>query len=233
MDMLPEKYTYLTVDICCILVPFLFSFHPRIKFYKQWKYFVLPSVLTAIFFLVWDIAFTRSGVWSFNPRYLIGASLFGLPMEEYLFFFIVPYCCVYTYYCMSKFFNFKRYTKAANEGAIFLASVLMLVGLSHMARLYTSVTFLLLVVLLAFLVFKRVKYLPVFFVSFAMILVPFFISNGILTGSFIKEPVVGYNNKYNLGIRMFTIPIEDTFYGMLLMLMNVAGFEYLKRRKGH
>jgi len=231
--MLPEKYTYLTVDICCILVPFLFSFHPRIKFYKQWKYFVLPSVLTAIFFLVWDIAFTRSGVWSFNPRYLIGAALFGLPMEEYLFFFIVPYCCVFTYYCMGKFFNFKRYTKAANEGAIFLASVLMLVGLSRMARLYTSVTFLLLVVLLVFLVFKRVKYLPVFFVSFAMILVPFFISNGILTGSFIKEPVVGYNNKYNLGIRMFTIPIEDTFYGMLLMLMNVAGFEYLKRRKGH
>ena len=47
------------------------------------------------------------------------------------------------------------------------------------------------------------------FLSFPLILIPFLIVNGILTGSFIEDEVVWYNSSGNLGIRILTIPVED------------------------
>ena len=227
---MPEHYTYLLVDLCCIIVPFLFSFHPKINFYKQWRFFWLPCLVTAIIFLVWDVLFTRDGVWSFNRGYVCGLYFCSLPLEEYLFFICIPYAAVFTWFCIASFFNFSRYQYAFRIFSSCLILLLTFTALFHLQQLYTSVTFILLSLVLGLVLNSKAAWLPSFFISFIIILLPFFISNGILTGSFINEPVVIYNNQYNLGIRMFTIPFEDTFYGMLLMLMNVAGFTFLKNR---
>ncbi len=68
-------------------------------------------------------------------------------------------------------------------------------------------------------------------VSYIMIFPFFLLSNGILTGSIIDKPIVWYNNMENIGVRMFTIPIEDSFYGFLLILLNILLYEYLKKEK--
>ena len=59
-------------------------------------------------------------------------------------------------------------------------------------------------------------------------MIPFFLVNGILTGSFIQDEIVWYNNTANLGLRIGTIPIEDFFYAMLLLLSNISIFEWLE-----
>ena len=48
--------------------------------------------------------------------------------------------------------------------------------------------------------------------------------------AFTIEPGI-YIPEENLGIRLFTIPIEDTIYCLLLLLMNVIMYEWLKNRK--
>lgn len=226
---MPEQYTYLAVDFFCIIFPLIFSFFPQFNFVKEWRYFALPCLFTALFFIVWDIYFTWLGVWSFNPQFVCGVFLYGLPLEEYLFFLCIPYACVFTYHCLALFFTF-----SAGRQAVFLkwimVGVLALTGFMFLPRLYTSVTFILLAAFLTFLSVKKVAYLPRFFFCYFLILIPFFISNGILTGSILGRTVVMYSRHHNLGIRMFTIPLEDAFYGMLLLLMNVSGYEYMKRR---
>lgn len=225
---MPEKYTYLLVDLFCIIFPLAFSFHPKINFFRQWRYFVIPCLSTALFFLVWDVIFTDMGVWSFNHKYVLGLFLLNLPVEEYLFFLCIPYACVFTYFSLGLFFNFSRFNAAAKVVSWALVVFLTIIATLHLPELYTSCTFLMLAFFISLLLLGGAQFLAAFYTSFLLILIPFFISNGVLTGSGLQEPVVAYNNHYNLGIRMLTIPLEDTFYGMLLLLMNVAGFEFLK-----
>jgi len=231
---LEQKYLYLAIDFFSILFPFIFSFYPKYKFADKWKFLWLAILLPALFFIAWDESFTQLGVWGFNPRYLTGIYLFSLPIEEILFFICIPYACVFTYEAVNYLIRWRMNRTQQNRITDILAVVLFLGGLIFYDRWYPSVTFIL---ASAFLLLHRwvwkSDYLGKFYVAFIFILIPFFIVNGILTGTGIEEQVVWYNNAENLGIRMLTIPIEDTFYGMLLLLMNISLFEYWQKKKGH
>ena len=84
---------------------------------------------------------------------------------------------------------------------------------------------------LTWLVYKyNPQLLQHFFLTFLVMLIPFFIVNGVLTGSWIDNQVVWYNDAENLGIRMGTIPVEDSIYAYSMILMNLYYFEYLCSR---
>ncbi len=222
--------TYLAINLLSISIPFLAGFDRRLKFYRQWKYLFPAILLTMILFIPWDVIFTDMGVWEFTPRYLSGIDLINLPIEEWLFFICIPYACLFTYeslnYLVKKDY-LRKYVPAINYT---LMTVLAILAIIFHDRLYTFVTFSLMILMLALQQFLiKGKYMGRFYFSFIFVLIPFFIVNGLLTGSFIEDQVVWYDNTENMGIRMFTIPIEDSVYALLMLMMNTSFYEYLKK----
>jgi len=224
-------YTYLLINIFSISIPFIASFDRRLNFHKQWKYLFPGMFITLAFFIAWDVLYTYWGIWGFNPRYLTGINLINLPIEEWMFFITIPYSCVFTYYSLNYLVKKDYLGRYAKSISLVLAIVLAIVAILNYNKLYTSVTFGLTAIFLLMhaYVFKS-KYLGRFYFSYLFILFPFFIVNGLLTGSMIPEEVVYYDDTQNLGLRLFTIPIEDSVYGLLLILMNVTFYEWIRRR---
>lgn len=185
-------------------------------------------VLPAIFYIIWDSYFTALDVWQFNTAYIVGTKFFHLPIEEWLFFIIVPYCCIFIYECIRSYFPLLRNKKMADTFLKVLAGSLFVCGIIFYHKIYTACTaFFLAGFITIIYLFK--KYFQSFdaasfLVAFAVSLIPFFIVNGFLTAL----PILTYSNAENLGIRIYTIPFEDTFYGMLLILMNIVIYEKLK-----
>lgn len=226
-----SKYLYLTIDLLSFTFPFVASFHKKAPFYKKWKFFGIALICTGVFFVLWDEVFTREGVWGFRDKYVTGIYLGSLPVEEVLFFICIPYASVFTYFALNnlieKDFLFPHQELISSA----LIVILLITGIYNMEKWYTAATFILLALLLAFQTLKlRPRYMGRFYFAFAVLIIPFLIVNGILTGSFIDDEVVWYNDAHNTGIRIGTIPLEDFFYGLLLILMNIIIMEWLEKR---
>lgn len=226
------KNIYLLVNLGAFAIPFIFSFHKKLEFNKQWKYAFPAIVISALPFIIWDIYFTDLGVWGFNPKYLVGLNIVNLPIEEILFFIIIPYCCLFTYHCFSILLNLNYFLKIEKAISLALIIALPIVVIFHYDKLYTTYTFLSLSLLTLILQFYiKVKWLGKFYFTYLILLIPFTIVNGILTGTGIDESIVWYNNNENLGIRLLTIPVEDVFYGILLILLNVTLYNNFKSKR--
>jgi len=227
------KSLYLLIDFFTVIIPLIFSFHPKIKFYKTWKQFIIAAVSVGILFIIWDSIFTKLGIWNFNSRYVLGVYFLNLPVEEILFFICIPFSCIFTYYCLDKFYNLSWHTKTENIFCISLSLFLLITGFVFYDRLYTFVTFISTAFVCLILKFGfKINWFGKAVSVYALLQIPFLIVNGILTGTGLEEPVVSYNKIQNLNICLFTIPVEDIFYGFELILLNLFIYLQLMGRKG-
>lgn len=224
------QYTYLAINFFTIIICFIFSFHLKIKFHRHFKAFLLSSIVVALFFIAWDVWFNANGVWWFNDKYLIGKRLFGLPIEELLFFICIPFSCVFTYFCLDKFF--KLDWKPSVEKVFVIISIIscLILAILFRDKIYSFVTFLTTAITLIILYFVlKVKWIGKASFIYLVLMPGFLAVNGILTGTGLDSPIVNYNPEDFIGLRILTIPIEDTVYGYEMILWNLFFFQKFKK----
>jgi len=96
-----DRWQYLVVLALCLAItaPLEF-FGPGV--YRQAKRAACAVLPVAAVFIVWDVIAVGARVWTYNPRFLTGLQLPGrLPVEELLFFLVIPLCGLLTYNAVS------------------------------------------------------------------------------------------------------------------------------------
>ncbi|WP_347838211.1 lycopene cyclase domain-containing protein [uncultured Draconibacterium sp.] len=212
------------------IIPIALSFDKRLQFYKRWNK-VLPAILlVAALYIAFDIRLTKQQVWGFNPRYLSGSNLFSLPLEEILFFIVVPYASLFLHESILEYFP-KLRLNAYSTKTLMVALLLfcLVIAIINTDKTYTFYIALKLAVVLILALISMSEIPRSFFITFLVILLPFLLVNGILTGSFIAEEVVWYNDNENMGWRFFTIPIEDFAYAFSMIFYNLLLIEQFSK----
>ena len=224
---------YLIILIISLAGPLALSFEKNLRLYKRWKY-LLPAILITMFvFVAWDIIFTRMGCWFFNPMYNSGIYINKLPLEEYLFFLVIPYACAFSFYAIQFHFpNFKLNKQWTKVLTFIIVVGSVITSLLNPNLTYTFVNFLVLPIILLLSYYFAREHVQYYLAIYPILLIPFFIVNGILTGTGIEQAVINYNPRVILGIHIFSIPLEDMFYNFSLLLSPlVLSYIFEKRSK--
>lgn len=219
-------YTYLLINLLSIAIPFAYSFTAHSGFSRRFARAWSGILLVAIPMIAWDAWFTARGIWSFNPEYHLGLKVFGLPLEEMLFFLCIPFACLFIYDTVTKFPRLALPERPVRIVAGVAGVALLALALYHHERAYTFWCFLLASPFALALAAGAFRERAGFIAStYLFHLIPFFLVNGLLTGL----PVVMYNDAENLGIRLGTIPLEDAVYSLILLFGTIF---WLERERG-
>ena len=229
MAFLETKYLYLFLLVFTISYPLAQSFEKRIQLYRNIKSILFGILTVVVVFVPWDIWFTEKAVWWFNDTYVTGLNIFNLPIEEVMFFICIPYALIFIYEVLNFFIKKDVFGQLSKKISWILGIGFLLISINYYNQLYTSVTFVFCGVLLIFAAVKHPKWLGRFYLAYLVSLLPFILINGILTGSLIESPVVNYNTNQIIGIRVFTIPIEDAVYNLLMFLLTISVYENTKK----
>ena len=90
-----SRLAYLGVLAFCLVGTAWLEVLLRTRVYRRWRRLLLALAPVLVVFVVWDLYAIASGHWWFDPLRTTGVVLPGdLPLDEVLFFVVIPVCAV-------------------------------------------------------------------------------------------------------------------------------------------
>jgi len=219
------RFEYLLFDALVLLPPLLTGLLVRSPLRRRLPTLFKAVLLVALPFVAWDAA-VEGRHWWFNPRFISGLKLFGLPVEEVLFFIAVPFACVFLW--ETAFHGEKArprwsWVQYAVLGCALLSGFAWAVGKEYTAFALGALS---LSALLDLALGTGLYASPRFWALQVAVAGLGFVFNGYLT----SRPVVEYGPEYFLGVRIWTVPLEDFFYGAALVGSVTVVYHHLLDR---
>ncbi|TPG33018.1 lycopene cyclase domain-containing protein [Mycolicibacterium hodleri] len=107
-----DRWQYLMVLGACLVCTLPLEFFGK-GVYRQPRRLVAAVLPIALVFLIWDVIAVAADVWWYNPRYILGAIAPGeLPLEELLFFIVIPICGLLTFSAVESMLTIIRQWRA-------------------------------------------------------------------------------------------------------------------------
>ncbi|UIJ35825.1 lycopene cyclase domain-containing protein [Allobranchiibius sp. GilTou73] len=89
--------TYLLILLGCVVLTLPLEFVIGARVWRRPARAALAIAPPALIFIGWDLIGVARGWWTYGARYLVGVHLGSLPLEEVLFFLVVPLCALLTF----------------------------------------------------------------------------------------------------------------------------------------
>jgi lycopene cyclase domain-containing protein len=96
------RATYLVLMAACLAVTLPLELVLRAGVYRRPRRWLAALLPVFVVFGLWDRVAIGRGHWSYSPRWTTGVELLGLPLEELVFFLVVPTCALLTYQAVAR-----------------------------------------------------------------------------------------------------------------------------------
>uniref|UniRef100_UPI00404B1771 lycopene cyclase domain-containing protein n=1 Tax=Candidatus Planktophila sp. TaxID=2175601 RepID=UPI00404B1771 len=91
------KFGYLAMIAFTVFGSIWLEFVLKVKVLRRYKQVIKAILPVSLIFIVWDAYAIAAGHWSFDKEQILGIfGPFGIPLEEYLFFTVVPLAGILT-----------------------------------------------------------------------------------------------------------------------------------------
>lgn len=218
-----------------VVIPLVLSF-ARWQFrwsQQDWLRLLQVFVFVSVPFVLLDVLSHDRGWWAYNSHFITGVRLGGLPLEEIMFFFVIPFACLYLY---------SAAVRAAKDSPIGLRwlwrVVLGVFTVASMALAViqpeerTIVDVVLFTVVATVATVRPPTRIGALWLTVVVGL--FLVVNTVLTAL----PIVTYDPVFGSAYRLGTIPLEDVLYNfsflyLALLVWRGEPFRKLSRAVRH
>lgn len=112
-----DKWQYLLVLAACLLITAPLELFGE-GVYRQARRAAAAVLPVAAVFVIWDVVAIFADIWTYNSKYVTGIDIPGvMPIEELLFFIVIPLCGLLTYNAVTAILSRLQRTRDHAENA--------------------------------------------------------------------------------------------------------------------